>query len=56
VVEMLPDEKQGRPGDDIETANQKTSHGQATSSTDSSHEHAFEVRFADAAIASGPQP
>jgi hypothetical protein len=33
---MSPDEKEGRPGDYTETADQKTSHDQATSTTDSS--------------------
>ncbi len=33
---MLPDEKEGRPGDYTETADPKTSHLQATSATDSS--------------------
>ncbi len=36
MVEMLPDEKEGRPGDYTETADQITSHDQATSATDSS--------------------
>jgi hypothetical protein len=35
-VTMLPDEKEGRPGDYTETADLKTSHQQATSATDSS--------------------
>jgi hypothetical protein len=33
---MLPDEMEGRPGDYTETADQKTSHDQATSTADSS--------------------
>jgi hypothetical protein len=32
---MPPDELEGRPGDHTETANQKTSHDPATSTTDS---------------------
>lgn len=35
MVTMLPDEEEGRPGDYTETADQKTSHDQATSTTQS---------------------